>query len=199
MPQNLTNEKSTLVNVMACLQGKYIALANVDPDLCRYMASLGHCMSNINSNIFQHIAYWRVKYGRYFTDEPSDGRASLLHCKYLIFLIRFQQAISQHWFRFWAANTRRFLNECWFLMHWRIYAPLGPIYSRYAMQIHILSTATKVNCLAVDICYKIHMGPILLHPFPNFNGATIQVREMISHFIPHFTGHVTTYPWRDYI
>ena len=30
--------------------------------------------------------------------------------------------------------------------------------------------------------------------FPNFNGATVEVWEWISYFIPHFTGHVITYP-----
>ena len=36
MPQDITDDKSTLVQVMAwCRQ------ANVDPDLCRQMASLG--------------------------------------------------------------------------------------------------------------------------------------------------------------
>ena len=32
------------------------------------------------------------------------------------------------------------------------------------------------------------------YPFLNFNGATVEVNEMISNFIPHFTGHVITYP-----
>ena len=36
-------EKSTLVQVMAwCGQAEAITSANVDPDLCRHMASLGH-------------------------------------------------------------------------------------------------------------------------------------------------------------
>ena len=33
-------------------------------------------------------------------------------------------------------------------------------------------------------------------PFPYFNGATVWVWEWISNFIPHFTGHVITYPCR---
>ena len=31
-------------------------------------------------------------------------------------------------------------------------------------------------------------------PFPNFNGCTVEVWEWISNYIPHFTGHVITYP-----
>ena len=31
------------------------------------------------------------------------------------------------------------------------------------------------------------------YPFPNFNGATIEVWEWISNFTPHFTGYVITY------
>ena len=41
MPENFTDDKSTLVQVMAwCLQA--ITWANIDPDLCCHMASLGH-------------------------------------------------------------------------------------------------------------------------------------------------------------
>ena len=38
----------------------------------------------------------------------------------------------------------------------------------------------------------------MIYPFPNFNGATVDVWEWISYFIPHFTGHVITYPCWDY-
>ena len=34
----------------------------------------------------------------------------------------------------------------------------------------------------------------ITYPFPNFNGATVEVWEWISNFIPHFTGTVITYP-----
>ena len=34
--------------------------------------------------------------------------------------------------------------------------------------------------------------------FPNFNDVTIDVWVWISNFIPHFTGHVITYPCVDY-
>ena len=34
----------------------------------------------------------------------------------------------------------------------------------------------------------------ITYPFLNFNGCTIEVYEWISNFIPHFTGHVITYP-----
>ena len=32
------------------------------------------------------------------------------------------------------------------------------------------------------------------YPFPNFNGCTVEVLEMISYFIPHFIKDVITYP-----
>ena len=42
MPLDLTDDKSTLVQVMAwCRRQQAITSANVDPDLCRQMASLG--------------------------------------------------------------------------------------------------------------------------------------------------------------
>ena len=34
----------------------------------------------------------------------------------------------------------------------------------------------------------------ITYSFPNFNGCTVEVWEWISNFIPHFTGHVITYP-----
>ena len=34
----------------------------------------------------------------------------------------------------------------------------------------------------------------IIFPFPNFNGATVEVWEWINNFIPHFTGRVITYP-----
>ena len=33
----------------------------------------------------------------------------------------------------------------------------------------------------------------ITYPFLNFNGATVEVLEWISNFIPHFTEHVITY------
>ena len=52
MPLDITDDKSTLVQVMAwCHQA--ITWANVDPDLCRKMASLGLNELNVQfSNTF---------------------------------------------------------------------------------------------------------------------------------------------------
>ena len=36
------------------------------------------------------------------------------------------------------------------------------------------------------------------YTFPNFNGGTVDVWERINNFIPHFTGNVITYPYRDW-
>ena len=42
MPQNLTDDKSTLVQVwLGGIRQQAICWVNVDPDLCRHMASLG--------------------------------------------------------------------------------------------------------------------------------------------------------------
>ena len=37
----------------------------------------------------------------------------------------------------------------------------------------------------------------ITNPFPNFNGATVEVWEWISDFIPHFIMDVITYPRQD--
>ena len=38
----------------------------------------------------------------------------------------------------------------------------------------------------------------IIYPFPNFNGATIEVWEWTSNFISHFIMGVITYPCWDY-
>ena len=35
------------------------------------------------------------------------------------------------------------------------------------------------------------------YPFSNFNGATVEVWQWINNVIPHFTGYVITYPYKD--
>ena len=37
----------------------------------------------------------------------------------------------------------------------------------------------------------------ITYPFPNFNSTTVEVWEWKRNFIPHFTGHVMTYPCWD--
>ena len=37
----------------------------------------------------------------------------------------------------------------------------------------------------------------ITYPFLNFNGATVEVQEWISNFIPYFTRQVITYPCWD--
>ena len=37
----------------------------------------------------------------------------------------------------------------------------------------------------------------IIHPFPNINSCTVEVWEWMINFIPHFTGHVITYPCWD--
>ena len=36
------------------------------------------------------------------------------------------------------------------------------------------------------------------YQFPDFNGATVEVWESISNFIPHLSGRVITYPCWDW-
>ena len=44
----------------------------------------------------------------------------------------------------------------------------------------------------IDIMLVYHAT--ITYPFPNINGATVEVGERISYFIPHSTGYVITYP-----
>ena len=45
------------------------------------------------------------------------------------------------------------------------------------------------------ICYKV--GDEITYPTPNFNGATTEVWEWTSNFIPYFTGYVITHSQLD--
>ena len=47
------------------------------------------------------------------------------------------------------------------------------------------------------ICYKVLDE--ITYLFPNFHSAAVEVWEWICNFIPHFTGHVITYPCLHYI
>ena len=42
MSHSIINEKSTLVQIMGCCRQEAITQVNNDPDICRYMTSLGH-------------------------------------------------------------------------------------------------------------------------------------------------------------
>ena len=52
--------------------------------------------------------------------------------------------------------------------------------------------------------YQYNVWGEITYPFPDFNGAAIEVWERIGNFIPYFTGHVFTYLcrkrlWKDSI
>ena len=50
----------------------------------------------------------------------------------------------------------------------------------------------------ISNCIHYKVWDQMTYPFPNFNGATVEVWEWKSYFIPRFTGHVITYPWCDW-
>ena len=37
----------------------------------------------------------------------------------------------------------------------------------------------------------------IAYPFSNFTSATVEVWNILVNFIPHFTGHLISYPWWD--
>ena len=54
-----------------------------------------------------------------------------------------------------------------------------------------LITVCITNCVHYKVCDEI------TYPNPNVNGCAVEVWEWISNVIPHFTGCIITYPWRD--
>ena len=62
MTQNLANEKSTMVPVMACqwaVKQQTITWANVDPELCRHILLSPHAFSMVESRELK--IYWKIK------------------------------------------------------------------------------------------------------------------------------------------
>ena len=51
--------------------------------------------------------------------------------------------------------------------------------------------------ISTYIHYK--MWGEIIHPFPNFIGAAVEVWKLISNFIPHFTGRMISYPFATQI
>ena len=102
MSLDFTNDKSTLVQVMACaVWQQAITWANVDPDLCRHMALLGHnelkitrvsrkreCMRSLKEKIIQLVAVISVS---------STARCCYSITQYYIYNRILQTAL--HWFR----------------------------------------------------------------------------------------------------
>ena len=70
MPQNITHEKSTYVQTMAwCRQATW---ANINPDLCCYMVSLGHNeLMRLCSRFSNRTFHLVVIVGTYYTDITS--------------------------------------------------------------------------------------------------------------------------------
>ena len=56
--------------------------------------------------------------------------------------------------------------------------------------------ASMVNLLPPRISNHIQYKMLyeITHPFSNFEGATVDALEWKRNFIPHYTGHVITYP-----
>ena len=48
----------------------------------------------------------------------------------------------------------------------------------------------------ISNCIRYNVWDEITDPSPNFNGATVEVWEWISNFIPHFTGYVITYSYQ---
>ena len=47
--------------------------------------------------------------------------------------------------------------------------------------------------VCISNCIRDKVWDEIVHPFPNFNGTPVEVWELISNFIPHFTGLVITH------
>ena len=92
-------------------------------------------------------------------------------------------------------------------MLWKLVSEIGDSSVR-ADDIELSRTAIEGLTFVVlkpGAFYGLAITPIcevldeIIHPFPNFNGAAVEVWEWISNFIPHLTVHVITHPCWDSI
>ena len=68
----------------------------------------------------------------------------------------------------------------------------GLTYQEPLLLAWIISIPVRVgNYIHYKVWYEI------TYPFPNFSVGAVEVWEWIDYFIPHFTGHVITYPCVD--
>ena len=69
---------------------------------------------------------------------------------------------------------------------------------QHSCQISLRSN-TSINLYPMPVigwCQNIYykVWDEITYPFLNFNGATVEIKEWINNFIPHFSRHVITYP-----
>ena len=81
---------------------------------------------------------------------------------------------------------KRDFSRFWFMMRFEriisysVTAPSGPFYY-HDLTLILVWINNYIHCKGWDE---------ITYPFPNFNGATVEICEWISYFIPHFTEHV---------
>ena len=73
------------------------------------------------------------------------------------------------------------------------------IFNENLVKLHWPLLLTLINLIPAWISNHIPdtMRDEINHPFPNFNGCAVEVREWIQNFIPHFKLDVITYPCWD--
>ena len=66
----------------------------------------------------------------------------------------------------------------------------------YTDHMHGIITNHVITLIQAWISNYIHykVWDVFIYPFPNFNGATVEVWKWISNFDLHFIRHVITYP-----
>ena len=94
-----------------------------------------------------------------------------------------------------------YLNQCWNFVNWTLRNKLNWSFSRKSnifIQENVLenficemaSILSRPQCVNPWLINYIHykMWDEITYPFPNFNGAAVEVWEYLSNFILHFTG-----------
>ena len=74
--------------------------------------------------------------------------------------------------------------------------PLVPVGILNARDIFYKHGLTLIPSWIINYIHY-NMWDEITYPFPNFNGATVEVWKWISNFTPHFIGRVITYPCWD--
>ena len=88
------------------------------------------------------------------------------------------------------------VHQFMFASGWIALHICGLCHKDYVCVAFSVSICSKQTTRARISNYTYHkMWNGITYPFPNINGATVEVWKWISNFIPQFSGHVITYPF----
>ena len=105
-------------------------------------------------------------------------------------MLLFDDVIMEPWKKsciFLNENVCIFIEVLLKFFHW------GPVTNKPALVEIIAWCRTSDKPISKDIHYK--LWDEITDPFPNYNGAAVEVWQLISNFVSHFTRGIIVHAW----